>query len=380
MGKRSESTRREFLSGQAAGRAVTDAIEDAAAQFQDFVCELFPPSEQAEATGNGYVLTFQRRAMACDFEIRMNADKSADDPNSAALAALDEVDRLESQLTVYRDSSEVQTINQRAADDWVDVEAGLFELLEYSGQLHQLTGGAFDITGGPLSKVWGFFERSGRMPTEEEIANAMSQVGWQHVELDSAEQRIRINQPETEINLNSCGKGYALDCAGDLLFDHGVTDFLFHGGRSTLLASGCRAGREGWTVNLRHPLRPKLRIASFLLKDQALSTSGSATQSFLHRGRRYGHLIDPRTGWPAEGLLSATVVAPTATEADALSTAFYVMGVEATQQFCANRPEIKALLVSPSERNGEVDVTPINFEPRGDSNERTQSGTSSPAG
>ena len=108
------------------------------------------------------------------------------------------------------------------------------------------------------------------------------------------------------------------------------------------------------TAGLRHPLRPSERLAEFHLNNQALSTSGSGTQFFIRRGRRYGHILDPRTGWPAEGFYSATVIAPTAAEAEGLSTAFYVMGPEEVGDFCAARPEIAALLVGSGNRDGDV--------------------------
>src|SRR5262249_37672729 len=110
----------------------------------------------------------------------------------------------------------------------------------------------------------------------------------------------------------------------------------------------------GWRVGVRHPLRTSQPMAELLLRDQALSTSGAGTQFFIRRGQRYGHILDPRTGRPAEGLYSATVLAPTAAEAEGLSTAFYVMGPKQAGEYCANRPEIAALLVAPGEREGDV--------------------------
>ncbi len=175
--------------------------------------------------------------------------------------------------------------------------------------------------------------------------------------------RIASNSPRPgiEINLNSIGKGYAVDRAGELLVEAGVDHFLLHGGRSTLLAQGNRAGQAGWNVRLRHPVRPQQTIAEFDLHDEALSTSGAATQSFVIQGRRYGHLIDPRTGWPADAMHSATVVAPSGALADALSTAFYVMGVEQVAAYCADHPEVKALLVLPAAEAGEVELATFNF-------------------
>jgi thiamine biosynthesis lipoprotein len=148
------------------------------------------------------------------------------------------------------------------------------------------------------------------------------------------------------------------------LLDEGVVcDYLVHGGRSSVLARGDHPDRpgRGWSIGLRHPLRPAERLAEFFLLDQSLSTSGSGTQFFQRRGRRYGHILDPRTGWPAEGMYSATVIAPTAAEADALSTAFYVMGPEKTAAFCGKHPDVAALLVSPTERSGDIQLYAYNL-------------------
>ena len=116
-----------------------------------------------------------------------------------------------------------------------------------------------------------------------------------------------------------------------------------------------------WSVGLRHPLKPEVRLAEFLLTDQALGTSGSGSQFFHYQGKRYGHILDPRTGWPAEQVLAATVIAPTAEQADALSTAFYVLGVAGAQSYCQTHPEISALLVTASARAGGLELHPFNL-------------------
>jgi thiamine biosynthesis lipoprotein len=220
--------------------------------------------------------------------------------------------------------------------------------------IHRATGGAFDITSGPLSKAWGFFRRAGTMPSDEQIAEAVARVGGGFVELDPQHLTVRFLKPGLEVNVNSIGKGYALDRAADALTEAGIDDFLFHGGQSSVLARGDHAAGQdaGWPVGLRHPMRPEQRIAEFYLRDEALGTSGSGTQFFRHQGRRYGHLLDPRTGHPAEGVYSSTVLAPTAAEADALATAFYVMGPEAALEYCRSRPELGMLLVCPGARGG----------------------------
>lgn len=319
-------------------------------------------AETMELPGSAYLLTVGRRLMACQFEARFNSSREQND-TGAAMAALDLIEQLEDQLTIYRPHSEVMEINRRAARDPVEVEARLYALLELAGEIHAASGGAFDITSGPLSRAWGFSRREGRLPSEEEIAKALLNVGWEKVSLDRERRTVAFTHEGVEINLNSIGKGYALDRAAGLLLESGTNDFVFHGGRSTLVASGNNANeaRGGWKAGLRHPLRPQLRIAEFTLRNEALSTSGSATQHFRHRGKSYGHLIDPRTGWPAEGLHSATVIAPTGAEADALSTAFYVMGNQAVEKFCDSRPHIRALLIAPGEKPGFVALCAYNL-------------------
>lgn len=349
----SHHSRRDFLKGQAAirtaGDAITSVIDDSVSSCKN-------------RQGGAYSLSVSRRAMACQFEVRLNSSREQNE-TEAALAALDLIEQLEDQLTVYRPNSEVMVINRQAAHTPVAVEARLFALLEMAADLHAASGGAFDITSGPLSHVWGFSRRQGRLPSDEEIAEARSKVGWKHVTLDNNNRTVWFAHQGTEINLNSIGKGYALDRAAELLIELGVSDFIFHGGRSTLVARGSNAAEElgGWKAGLRHPLRPQLRIAEVTLRNEALSTSGSATQFFRHRGKSYGHLLDPRTGWPADGMHSATVIAPTGAEADALSTAFYVMGHEEVAAFCTARPTIRALLVLPSTKHGAVEVRAYNM-------------------
>ncbi|MCO6044922.1 FAD:protein FMN transferase [Aeoliella sp. ICT_H6.2] len=363
MSEKRSSHRRDFLTGRSAGQVAGDALLRVAGQVAEFADALVPAQLTTEASqAASYVVSLRRRAMACDFEVRLNADRARESTQSgSAMRALDLVDELETQMTVYRESSEVIDINYQAGSDWVEVEPRLFEVLVVADRLYHETQGAFDITGGPLSRAWGFDRRRGRLPSDEQIEAARKQVGWQHVKLDRQRGAIHFEKPEIEINLNSIGKGYALDRAAELMSDEGVENFSMHGGRSSLLARGHRTGERGWTVRLRHPLRPQQVVAEFVLVDQALSTSGSATQSFVLGGRRYGHLIDPRTGWPAEAMHSATVTAPTAALADALSTAFYVMGEEQVATYCAAHPEVQAVLVLPAERPGEVRLRTYNL-------------------
>ena len=352
------SNRREFLRGQAAVRALSRLAQAAVGDR--------PEADAGPSAAQPYLVQMKRSAMACDFEIYLNAGQYAA-ATEAALQALDLVETLEAQLTVYRDSSELMQINRAAAAQPVAVEPRLFALLARAQALNRETGGAYDITSGPLSKVWGFYRRAGSIPAPLDLQATLAHVGGDRFELDPHALTVRFTQPGVELNLGSIGKGYALDRCEELMTAGGVRDFLWHGGQSSVLARGACAtpGTDGggWIVGVGDPLGGDQRLAEIRLADRALSTSGSSVQFFRYQGKRYGHILDPRTGWPAEGMFSATVVAPTAAEADALSTAFYVLGVEAAMRYCEHHPEIGALLIYPSPSGSKVLIETAGLKP-----------------
>src|SRR5262249_33662247 len=144
----------------------------------------------------------------------------------------------------------------------VPVEERLFELLTLAARVTEQTGGAFDITAGPLIKAWGFFARQGRVPSEEERAEARQRVGMRHGVLDPAARRVRFGRPGVEINLGSIGKGYALDRAAETLRrSWNLRAGLLHGGHSSVYAIGSEPGQRGWAVGVRHPWEPQRRLA-----------------------------------------------------------------------------------------------------------------------
>jgi len=339
------SNRRDFLRGKSAADAVADAA-DRLLEATGGPAEPLP-----ELPSDVYLLQIARRAMACQFEIYLTA-KQYEHGSEVALEALDLVEQLEDQMTVYRGHSEISQINRTAAAGPVNVEARLFELLRLAVEIHAETGGAYDITSGPLSQVWGFTRRAGAIPDAADLRRALERVGSQHLELAAEDRTIRFLKPEMELNLGSIGKGYALDRVGELLSAAGIEDVLVHGGHSSVLARGSHGATpgQGWSVGVRNPLRLDHYLGEIRLRDRALATSGSGTQFFIHEGQRYGHILDPRTGWPAQEVLTSTVIAPTAALAEALSTAFYVLGSKQAEVYCQQHAEISAILVCPPDR------------------------------
>jgi FAD:protein FMN transferase len=316
------------------------------------------------------LIRVSRRAMACEFEVCFPAGR-CENGTEFALESLDLVESLEERLSYFRPQSEISRINRLAAEAPVEVEPALFALLSLAMRLSEETGGAYDITSTPLWEAWGFARRAGEIPTEKQLAEARSSVGGRFVELNPGQRTIYFRKPGVKINVGSIGKGYALDVCAERLLASGMTDFLLHGGQSSVLARGSPSRRqespptaapqdarapEAWEVGLGDPQQPGRRLALVRLVDRALGTSGGQFQSFRHQGRRYGHILDPRSGRPAEGVLSVTVVAPTAALADALSTAFYVLGPKASLDYCRGRPEIGMIMLCPGSHGGKVEV------------------------
>ena len=295
-----------------------------------------------------HTIVVGREAMGCRFEVAFNAGEHAD-ATELGIDALDVVDAIEDRLTVYRDTSELARLNAAAASGWQTVSEDLFTLLARSRELHDATLGAYDIAAGSLVRTWGFLRRQGRTPDDDVLAAARAASGMHLVELDAAGRRVRFTRPGVEINPGAIGKGWAIDAAMSRLRDAGVQSALVHGGQSSVRAAGIQGpttpGRRGWRVGLAHPLRPGRRLATFTLVDRALGTSGSGTQFFIDRGRRLGHILDPRTGRPAESsLIAVSVRAATSQRASALATGFFVLGPEAGPSM-ARTADIPALFL-----------------------------------
>ena len=285
--------------------------------------------------GGGHWVRVHRPAMACRFEVVLDSADARHVP--AARKALDEVDAIEAALTYFRETSELARVNRAAAAGPVAVSPELFALLALCRELHAASGGAFDPTSTPLSRAWGFLLREGRVPDPAEIAAARAEVGFDAVALDEKARTVRFARPGLELNLGSIGKGWALDRVTAGLRAASVERALVSAGGSSQRAWGPRP----WEVALTSGGET---LATLRLRDAAIGTSGAAEQNVEKGGRRYGHVIDPRTGWPAEGVRSATAVADEAAVADALATAFLVGGEAVARAVCAARRGTMAVL------------------------------------
>ena len=234
-----------------------------------------------------------RDAMGTTFEVVLYGEEP-DYLAHAAETALDVVEELDEQLSVYVETSDVCQLNAEAADGPVRVDPELFDVLTLCETLHRETDGAFDIMVGPLLRCWGFYRRKGRVPPRAELAKARRLVGMRHVTLDPEDRTVAFGRRGVAIDLGGIGKGYAVDKVADGLRQLGLTSFLVHGGTSSVRAVGAPPGRKAWELGIRHPLDATKRLTTLKLRERALSTSGGYEKFFVAEGRRYCHVLDPR--------------------------------------------------------------------------------------
>lgn len=308
------------------------------------------------------LISVVRPAMGTEFEVllRRDAERAAIE---SALQTLLWVQHLEQVLSIYQAHSELSQLNRVADQGPVRCSDPLIDVLALANQVSEQTDGAFDVTAGPLIEAWGFTKRAGRKPDADEIQRALERVGYQHLEIDRLEKQVRFLRPAMQINLGAIGKGFALDQAAAQLKVAGVEDFLIHGGQSSVVARGRRRPDEpGWPVAIGHPIRQQRQLGRVWLHNEALSTSGSGRQFFHFRGQRMGHVIDPRSGWPAGDALSLTLISRSAAESDSLATGLFVMGSQAACDFVAREDRLAIVCVMPTSRGNEVETRAVSLD------------------
>lgn len=286
--------------------------------------------------------------MATRFEIVLHGGNPVA-LRAAGEEALDEIDRIEAQLSLYKPTSEIAHINARAAHEPVRVSPPVFRLLEHAQRLSAETGGAFDISIAPLVRCWGFMGGTGRMPDPLAVEEARRKVGMDLIHLDDREFTVSFARDGVMLDLGAIGKGYALERAVELLQDAGVTSAMIHGGTSTVHAIGRPPGDEPWKIAIEQPrqdaAQPGKLLALVPLENESMSVSAIWGRSFQSGEKSYGHVIDPRTGQPAEAALLSAVVLPSATETDALSTALLTMGSAGLRRLAEIREHTRCLVV-----------------------------------
>ncbi|MDI6799816.1 MAG: FAD:protein FMN transferase [Actinomycetota bacterium] len=269
-------------------------------------------------------------------------------------AAFAEIKRLDELMSFYSKESEVAAINEVSGQRFVRVSFDTFELISLSLDVSRKSLGAFDPTVGSIEHLWDFVEKRRADPSE--LAAAVALVGYEGIELDEDKRAVRLKAEGAKIDLGGVAKGYALDRAADILRDNGIESALLTMG-STTKVIGVKADGKPWKVGIQNPrfAGDGSLVGVLSLDGLALSTSGDYQRYFEEDGIRLHHILDPKTGMPAEGLMSASVIGEiTAAEADALSTAVFVMGNEKGLEFLESDDQIEGILVL---SDGSVKIT-----------------------
>ncbi len=241
--------------------------------------------------------------------------------------AIQEIQRVDRLMSLYKADSQLARVNSEAGKRAVKVDGDLIDVVQVAKRFHGLTGGSFDITVEPLMRLWGFRHEPPTLstpPSDSEIRNTLDAVGFTHVFIDEKNQTLSLDHEASKIDLGGIAVGFSVDLAVKSLQSEGVESaFINHSGDAYAL--GSPEGDSGWRVAIPNPMNPGETVRSLTLSNTAISTSGNYEKFVLSGSRRYGHMLDVQRGIPSEHALSATVIAPTAIEADALSTGIFCM-------------------------------------------------------
>ncbi len=235
-----------------------------------------------------------------------------------------EMHRLESLLSEWSPTSALALVNDSAGTVPVPVPPELFDVLATARGVARATGGAFDPTWAALAPCWPFHQPCFKLPEPAEIDRARALVDHRDIIIDPDQHTVLLRRPGMSLGLGGAAKAFIAERAADFAVKHGAPDVLIDAG-GDVVARGCN-GTRSWQVGILDPRSPGALIATLALRDEAVATSGDYRRCIEIAGRRYHHLLDPRTGWPANRSCSATVVAPGGALADALATALFVMG------------------------------------------------------
>lgn len=267
-----------------------------------------------------------------------------------SFAAIQEVDRL---MSNYREDSELARINARAAAGAVRASDPLFAVLQAAQEVSARSQGAFDVTVGPLVKLWGFHDRKPHVPTPEELARVKPLISYRNLLLDAAAHTVRFARPGTEIDLGGIAKGFAVELAGGVMRRRGLSAFIDAGGNQYMV--GRPAGKASWTLGIKDPETPEHLLGTLEIDEGSVSTSAQGTNFLIANGRKYGHILDPRTLEPAADRLSVTVVAKDATLGDALSKVGFLLGPAKALAVIESFPGASAVIFFRNSK-GELDL------------------------
>ncbi len=283
------------------------------------------------------------KLMGSRFDITVVAQDSVEAHKHIDLA-VKEISRIEKLISSWDPDSQTSAINKNAGLQAVKVNSELIELIKRAKKISQLTDGAFDISYASMDKIWKFDGSMKKMPSDEAIKNSVSKVGYQNIVIDEENSTVFLKLEGMKIGFGAIGKGYAADKAKDLLISKGVVAGIINAS-GDMNTWGKQPNGESWKVAITNPMNKNKAFALLPLNNEAVVTSGNYEKYVNFNGKRYTHIIDPRTGYPSSGIISATVFAPKAELADALATSIFVMGKEVGLNRINQLPKVECILI-----------------------------------
>lgn len=275
-------------------------------------------------------------------------------------AAIAEMTRIEKLISSWDAHSQTSEVNRKAGIEAVKVDQELFDLIARSLKVSKLTGGVFDISFGSIEKVWKFDGSMTEMPVPDIVAASVAKINYQNIDLDPTNTTVFLKEEGMKIGFGAIGKGYAANRAKMVMQQLDIKHGLVNAG-GDLIAWGKQADGQDWKVAIAHPKTQEQALAWLTIKDMAIVTSGDYERYVEFDGKRYAHIIDPRTGYPASGLKSVTIVCPDAELADALATSVFILGETAGIQLINQLTGIECLVVTDADEVKTSDNLKLNY-------------------
>ena len=283
------------------------------------------------------------KLMGCGFRVVVVTDDQ-DNAEKYIDAAENEMHRIEKLISSWDPNSQTSEINRNAGLRPIKVDKELFDLIERAQKISKLTDGAFDISYASMDRIWKFDGSMTEMPSQEKIKASVSNVGYQNIILDPNEHTVFLSKKGMKIGFGAIGKGYAADKAKALLQGKGVTAGIINAS-GDMNTWGKQPDGSPWYVAITNPLNKKNAFAKLPVIDQSVVTSGNYEKYVEFDGKRYGHIINPKSGMPTSGIISVSIFAPSAELADALATSVFVMGIEAGLDRINQLPQIECIII-----------------------------------
>jgi thiamine biosynthesis lipoprotein len=284
------------------------------------------------------------RLMGNSFGITVLAEEECF-AQSCIQKAVQEISRIETLLTTFKEDSQTNQVNAAAGINPVIVDREVFDLIERSISISRITDGAFDLSYGSIDKkLWNFDREMKELPGEDLARSMVRLIDYRNIELDRENSTVFLKETGMRIGFGGIGKGYAADSAARLLQDLGIEAGLVDAS-GDMKAWGSLPGNKPWTVGISHPDNPGLAFSRLSLQNNAIATSGNYEKFILINGKKYSHTINPKTGMPVTGIKSVTVIAPSAELADAMATPVTIMGVKAGISLIDQLPGLSCIII-----------------------------------